>query len=488
MLLLFLCLASGREHFLPLAEYHLSILTSLAIAGLDFNPGRYNRLKVFLGAAVIILVSTNFHPVAIISLGFLMLYEWIQAGKAARKYWVVLGIFTAIIISIKSLAFPIGEYENNKMSTLSSAGTYLIRQWELAGLFAPFHYFYSLFPEIILLFFISIPILLLQRKFILGGITFLSAFSIFILLSVLRGVDETDIWYIEYFILAGVCVLLPLSCTALNHRSARVILPVLLLAAIVTCFVRIERNAPYFASRINYAERLNENGKLFPEKKYIVSDRNVPRQYIRNTWPLTFQTLLLSSFTDPGSAQSTIVLPDINSCDSLIAYPANFLGPEWSIEMFNYAANKLPKKYFNLPEKSYRKLTTSQQSFTAPDSIFNSSTILIKPTDSILVSSNDSIIIPVLEISNSSKEIIPAIPDNKAATWLCYHLFDGNGALVSWDNERTALETDVYKKAVTGITVYTGALKKGIYYLEFDILTEGIRWWGINSRAKLIVK
>src|SRR5207249_3455230 len=109
----------------------------------------------------------------------------------------------------------------------------------------------------------------------------------------------------------------------------KIIIPVFIVFISFIFIFRTSKNAPYFKSRINYVERLISNGSSLSEKRYIVEYRNVPKSYIQNTWPVTFQTLLLSSFHSPDSALTYIATKDIHSFDSLINDRSYFLGPEW---------------------------------------------------------------------------------------------------------------------------------------------------------------
>ncbi|MCX6274950.1 MAG: hypothetical protein NTV09_07065 [Bacteroidetes bacterium] len=487
LMLLFLCLVYGREYFLPASEYHPSIITSLLIFGLPFSSSQKHNRMIFAGAFLIILIAINFHPVSIFALGFIILFEFINADKRGKMNWVVVFLFAAVIFLARKLIVPFDNYENNKLSSISSLGDYIFHPEKLKSLVAVIHYFSSLFPELIVLFLYSFLLLRFRKKFVSAAAVILYTCFVFYLFSVIKGVDETNIWFGEYFILGGIPALIPITLAIARKSAEKFVLPVFLLLAFSLCIYRLEMNYGYFASKIAYADRLNENGKYFPEKKYIISDKNVPRTYIRNTWPVTFQTLLLSSFNNPDSAKSFIILQDVNSCDSLISNPNYFLGPEWDIQMFNASDNKIRKSYFNFPSKGYRKLTTSQQYFSAPDSVFNAGTISISPVDSVVFSNFDSVVIVKLKISNTSTNLIPAIPDSPNSTLLSYHVFSDERKLITWDNLRTPFETDISADCVTGLNISTAGLKKGTYIIESDIVTENKRWWGINSQIKLVV-
>ena len=159
-------------------------------------------------------------------------------------------------------------------------------------------------------------------------------------------------------------------------------------------------------------------------KRYIIDYRNIPGTYVTSTWPLTFQTLLLSSFHNPDSAVTYIAAKDINTYDSLIQNKSYFLGPEWDIGMFDISVIRPKKKYFNLPDQGYRKLTTSQQNFVADSASFNPATIKILFENTVASKINDSISSISISIVNNSGKIIPSITDAGHPTYLSYHILD----------------------------------------------------------------
>ena len=487
MILLFLCVALGRDFFLPINEYVLAIISTLLLVGLTFSNSLVTEKRKTIWSVIIILVSINFHPIAFLALAYIISYEFLETEKIYKKHWLILALSAILIFAIRNWLVPMDEYEHNKMKSWSNVFGYLFNPSGLSSATSAIKYFSIHFPELILLFFISSAILISQKKWLVLSFSAFYSYSVIILFSVIRGADETNFWYAEYFILLGIPALLPLAKNLPDLRKFKIVFPLLISTLIVIFIFRIKTNLGYFQSRINYVERLIRNGSSLPEKCYIIDYRNIPRVYIANTWPLTFQTLLLSSFLNPDSALTYIATKDMNAYDLLIQDKSYFLGPEWDISMFDARANRIKKRYFNLPDKGYHKLTTSQQNFAADSASFNAANIKISILDKIARKINDSISTIAISIVNNSGKIIPSIPDGEHSTYLSYHVYDSDGKLINWDNIRTTLETDIYGSSEQSVNIKTKQLEDNKLKIEVDFVTENQRWWGINSKTSVTI-
>ncbi len=483
-MILFLCVGMGRDYFVPTNEYLSGILTSLALFGLPFSEQGNKSGKLLTFGCFIIFISINFHPISILSLLFIIVYQVIDEKKEFRKYWIYLGVFVALTWIFRIILFPFDIYESEKTGATSSLMQNLFHPEKLSGLKSMIQYLGRISPEIIALFFISLLLLVRDYLKLLFFIT--SVYVFLILFSIVKGTGEVAIWHGEYLTLLGAIIIIPFSHSIIKFPKKKNLIPAALSISAFFCFYHIHENYSYFNNRINYVERLIHNGKAFPERRYIIGTKNIPRNYVANTWAITFQTLLLSSFTHADSAMTYISAHDVNSYDSLIKDPNYFLGPEWEIGMFNASANKIRKNYFNLPGKGYKKLATSLNSIL--DSAFTNSSIHLYATDTILYSTNDTFTVASLKIVNTSGIMIPALPRNESAVHLSYHLYDNSGKLILWDNCRTSLETDVYEEINQGLTVSTAGLSKGKYLVHADLVIENKRWLEINTSIHLLVK
>ncbi|MBA3285106.1 MAG: hypothetical protein M3Q95_11905 [Bacteroidota bacterium] len=485
MLVVFLGIALGRDYFVPGSEYPLAIISTLVLVGMEFNNSSLIDRNKLIWSAVIILISLNFHPIAILALGYIICYEFLVSDKHGKKHWVVLGGIAILIFLVRTWLVPFDEYEDNKMKSWSEVFNFILKPSNLPAAFAAIKYHTDYSLELIGAYLLSIILLVLQKRWLVLLFSCCFTYFLFILFSVIKSPDDTNLRFAEYFILVGIPALMPI----IKHpgllkghwfRSATIIA-----IALSTFIFRTCTNVDYFKHRINYVERLIKNGASLKEKRYIIDYRNIPYSYISNNWPITFQTLLLSSFRNPDSAVTYIATKDINAYDTLIRDKSFFLGPEWRIEMYNIGTNRIKKHYFNLPEEGYRKITTSQKDFIGDSASFNASTVRIILLDSVVRKINDSLSFVIVKIVNNSGKVIPSIPDSENATFLTYHLVDPSSNAFISDNLRTTLETDIYKENLQALYINTKLIRHKKIELELDFVTENLRWWGIKTRGSV---
>ena len=85
-----------------------------------------------------------------------------------------------------------------------------------------------------------------------------------------------------------------------------------------------------------------------------------------------------------------------------------------------------------------------------------------------------------------SNKTLYSTTDCANPTLLSYHIYDSEGKLVNHDGRRTILDIDIKDTYIQGLTI-TLPKKKDVYSVEVDFVTEGKRWWGINSKFRLHV-
>jgi hypothetical protein len=92
-----------------------------------------------------------------------------------------------------------------------------------------------------------------------------------------------------------------------------------------------------------------------------------------------------------------------------------------------------------------------------------------------------------LEIENSGNTIWLAGPNSSGGfVTLGVHLYSVNAIVLEWDYGRGILSRDVYPGEKQDIGVSLVAPKeKGIYYLEFDLVCEGITWFAQQGSQTL---
>ncbi len=141
--------------------------------------------------------------------------------------------------------------------------------------------------------------------------------------------------------------------------------------------------------------------------------------------------------------------------------------------------------YFSLPSGDYVNVSSSQSDTSFHEASFTPENFKIEANGK-FVADNEYFIAEVL-LNNQSDFLLPSIVTEKEHVHISYHLYSSDGKLVKWDNVRSELTVDVFPHKSFIQAVKIEQLEKGEYELEFDLVTEGKRWWGINKRSKLIV-
>ena len=485
LLLLFCCLSSGRDYFLPVGEYQSAIITSSILYGITFPPEYSKRIIRLLSIAGLLIIILNFHLIGVISAVLIICWNCINSHGENRRYWLYLLSFLSLIVLLRIGISPPDDYESAKLNSWTDFPFFFTHPAALKSMIVAIHFFAAYLSQLIFLFIFSLIILIAQKKYVHVLILIVIQYSLFILLSVIYGENTEYFLFGGYFLLLIIPPLIPIIPFFIAGK--KISLYILIAASLLIFIVQLTSAREHYKKKTDYFNRLIENGRYFPEHKYILDKRNVPI-FIENSWPITFQTLLLSSLKHPDSAETFISGKTTESYNSFLYSPASFLGPEWAPDMFSYGANKLPTRYFNLPERGYRKITTSQSGFDASDSLFNNVFINLKFDDTVLTSKRNSQVFLGVTIFNSTGKVIPAIPDGEPATLLSYRLTTTDGDAVETEDIKSSFESDIYGQARSGIIISTLGLKGGEYIVHADILTDNRRWWGLNSRLRLVVK
>jgi len=275
----------------------------------------------------------------------------------------------------------------------------------------------------------------------------------------------------------------PLSELLISIKNQRVLWPLAVFILALNLQGIYASSIP-FTLKENYLKRLTDRGRKMPEKKYVIDSRNLPWQYNWVSWALPFETLLYSSLESPDSSISVCSAQPVSQYDSISTWKNIFLGPTWAITWF--WTTDIDKRYFSLPPGEYKKLTSFQSDSTFDEQIFNKNNISIEPLENFIEMGKEKYtVLPVL-IKNNSGKILNAIPDCPENIKMSYHVRSESGEELIWDGSRTPLETDVERESVQCLVVKS-ILPKGKYLVEVDFVTEGKRWWGINTRVKLTV-
>jgi hypothetical protein len=355
LFLLFICMTSARDFFLPVGEYQPAIITSTVLFGINLSPDSPKMKLRFFTAISLLIIISNFHLTGVLSALIILSWNLFNAEKRSKKYWVYLLLSLVIISLVRSWILPHDDYESEKLNSLKELPYYLFHPGQLKILTAAMHFFQFHFLPLLFLCAVSITVLALQKKFlsiiVLTGVEYL----LFVLTGVIHGINSEYILYGGYFLNLLIPVLIPIVNYILSRKQLFA-LPSALIISIITFIYFLFQEQTYFRKKTEYFRAIIQAGRTFPERRYIIEKKNLP-EFIENSWPITFQTLLLSSIPHQDSSVTYITGETVESYNTFLLDSGSFLGPEWAPDMFNYAANKLPPRYFNLPNKGYRKLT-----------------------------------------------------------------------------------------------------------------------------------
>jgi hypothetical protein len=476
---------------MPVAEYQQAYFTSFALCSIFFTAVFRSHRKALIFAFVIIAICLNFHYVSLFGIGYLFVFDSLYYMEFKFKK-VILPVLICIVLIVlfKQVFLPLSGYEQAKIPSITNSIYYFFHPASIPKLKITFDYFFSIMPASVIIALAMFAVNILKKKWLIFLFDLVFIYSVAILFSVIQGTGADKLWLEDYKLLFFFPASVSLAYHLANMKKYKVLLPVMVTFCGILSVNGIRDSYNYFHEKIKYTQRLIERGKVDKERKYIVCNSNVPGLYVDNTWPIPFETLLLSSLEKPDSAVTVFATRKTDVYDELIKDPAFFLGPEWDVNMFNIPGWLIRKEYFNLPEKGYLKLNTPTQEYTSGDSaFFNKANFTISPLQEIYYSNSDSFLVAEVKIENKSGKKISSFIKSDTTTYLSYHLYNEYGdSLLMWDNWRTVLETDINSISWNGININTKNLPRGHYTVEVDFLTEHRRWWEINSRFTLIVK
>ncbi len=487
MLMLTLCLAFRHAFYYSTAELYQGLAICILIWALIFPEKEYDSILkkniAWFLSCVLIFVLSYYHQILVFPLLFIFIYYLIAEKKYFDKYLIGSIVFTVFWFFIRIKFLTSTSYEKDKIPELSVFFNQLgnITHFESYDYFKHFARHFLL--PLVILNLICVGTFLFKRKWLLASfyILFNTGFIYLDLLTYRMG--ESPLMYENYLTILGLFCSVPLSGLLMSIKTEKLFLPVTFVILMINVQGVYSSSYP-FTLKENYLKRITEYGRKMPNKKYLIDSRNLPWQYDWVSWALPFETLLYSSLESPDSAVSICASTPVSQYDSISNWKNIFLGPPWAITWF--WTSDVDKKYYLLPSGEYKKLTTYQSDSSFQESVFNNQNISIEPLENFIEIDKEKYAVLPLRIKNNSGESIKSIPDCPQNIKLSYHILNEKGEQVIWDGSRTSLETDIDKETTQGLMI-SSVLPQGKYILEIDFVTEGKRWWNINTRVKLSV-
>ncbi len=93
-------------------------------------------------------------------------------------------------------------------------------------------------------------------------------------------------------------------------------------------------------------------------------------------------------------------------------------------------------------------------------------------------------------VDNGANRMLASTDDQKC--FLSYHLYDEEGALLEYDNERTEFINRIFSGQTSEEEIRISGLERGIYQVSLDVVKEGEAWFSEKGAdcdtVKLIVQ
>lgn len=488
ILMLTLCLTFRMTFYYSTAELYqglaLTVLLWTIVSQKIEDRSRSTWVHTILAALLIVFVSF-YHQLTLFTVLFVLGYELIQKRKIRNKKLIFLIVFTVIWYVIRIKFFTNSEYEKNKMLSISDFFQQLMHITDLSST----KYFLGFVKSQILIPIISfcITLILLLRKNKLVAIylgSFFLCFAVLICVTLYKG--ESQMMYENYYVVFGLFIAFSLVHTFIvPSRNFATIAVIILISYSLNQICKARHP---ITARINDLNNMIQYGRSLDKRKFLVKENQLMKfNNMLPTWSLPFESTLLSSLDNPAYSVTFYSLKnETQFTEEQLVKKDVFLGPEW--EPFWFTTKNLNKNYFNFPESGYSLLSSSQNSDSFKESSFTNNNVKIDILkNEVICNGNESS--TNIRISNLDSITLASVPDGAHPVLISYHLYDENGKLLKWDNVRSILLLDLMpgKSMVQKINIdYPD--HSGKYKISIDLVTEGIRWWGINKEIALIAQ
>jgi hypothetical protein len=489
-LLIASCLSYYYAFYTPNMELQECIVLGILLWAI-IHPENPYPLKqknwATIGAIATIVAMSLFHPMGIVLAAFVLGLEivgekrynddqlWMIAGIGLC--WYVLMYYTLMELPNPQEVFRTFDYAKYNVSS--------VRHWLSTKYFDNISYLHFSYLKwvVVILFILSFRKGTFTFLFVCGYIGIVTL----LFLGNFRSGASPEVfenYFTVYGFFAGIIFVFLLYQPRRKNLVLLVTIPFLF-----NGLYKIYNAHDLLTQKVNYINRLVEDAHKRGLKKCIVDSKCYPYDIAWDSWNMAFETLTYSSLKSPDSSVSVFVrIPGFERlCDSMQNINGTFLAtrsePTW------YTTYQMPPKYFNLPPTPYSYLTNAQDVKNFNESSFASNNIKIKPQDIDVISEFNNWIITVpLQILNTG-QTIPAMPRKLFPVYLTYSIYDEKGSLIQVPVKQP-LEADVEanSSSIEGMIVFCPHLK-GTYYIQPDIITEGIGAWNIPSqRIKLTVR
>ncbi len=447
--------------YLPVAEFYQGCLVSLSLWSYlnTYRERVWPKGFWYFFPILCIIVTPFFHLLNFITVGFVIVL-FLLTNNGSYKRPVILLILGMTIGYFNYSSLPVTGYEFAKIPWLSEIN----ERFSIVSKTDIYKYIKNFLlhhPPLIISFALLVFCGIWKRKYILLLYSILFSFGFLIFLLLTLPASESPFTYENYLCGIGLFIGLPLFIVikSLSWFKQSVIAFLLFIISI-----QIIYKAAYpITERINYIARLCKYGLTFPERRYLIDEVNYPWRIAWTAFSLPFETLMYQAVEDPANPVTYYVTSDFPKLEKFLKDSSVFLGPSWDFLMFSFTRGSLNKKYFNLPNKGYRKLSTLQDDSLFNQAVFSPENVKLEVLNKTYYSNYNSFIIVPVKITNMTGNKIPSIRTDKTSLSLSYSVSDEKGELLLRDGERTPLDVDVINEYTQGITILNPGGKGDLY-------------------------
>jgi hypothetical protein len=353
VLVLYLTMLCSVSFFWAQSEYPQAMAFMVLFLGLLLHLVEQKMYWWHWPLLLALLVTVVFfHPLVIVPCVMGIIYFWLNKNLSFSQA-AVTGASLVAVYFLKSKIFAIGAYESSKMSGLKNfkdlfpdyvhldSNRFFVEQ-----LFSDYAGF-GLACIVVFAFYTT-------QKMWLKCMWLSGSLLAYVLLVNVSFPNTTGGTYQQNLYLPlGFLIALPLAFEILPALKPMVWIPALAVLFLFRLFMIYDAHTS-FTERQTYFQTLLTKLQSKPTNKFFVSEQELPKKVVGETWAISYETLLLSSLQSPENTQ-TIELEDvIDRQRFLLDSDFVFINRWWG-----WDGRALPTKYFNLRQAKYQQLTGS---------------------------------------------------------------------------------------------------------------------------------
>ena len=432
-----------------------------------------------LAAFAVNIGAGFFHQLLVLPLLFLLVYEAIAHGRYKQRRFLFLGYVLLSWYAVRAGLMPATEYEQGRMPSINDLLHYSTRLGELPSTEHLLHKGPK-FKSLLLLIAACTGVLVAQRKWLVLLWTGLFSAGFIVLILITDRDGKAPIIYENYYpVLAWVWgVVLADRWSMISSPFALKGRWVLLVTVLAIGAMQVWRGHYLSSAKVEYLDRITGYLRSNGIRKGIVSERSLPWIYMHGSWPLAFESALVSGRYGPQEATALYCSSEEQHLDTMYHHGNAFLGPNWMPIWFT--SDHLNPSYFVFHHRGYVQVNTPM-----PDSVLlglSPATISVHSEDSVVRMLPDRYTVVRLRVANNSGFRLGSLSADGNPLRLHYRMYDTRGDLYAEHELDTELDTDIPAGStyVQGLIVER-PVDNGRYRVEVELSTDARGPTGIKT-------